>query len=86
MEDALTAQNILNKNISLSEEAEKNVDSSLLKINSEESSLLLQDSGNVKIKLIKIMIIMLKVNGNILDANTSLLINNIIRCKSLDFL
>ena len=58
MEDMLSSQNILNKNISAvsSEATEKNVDSSIVKINSEESSLLVQDSGNVKIKLIKIRI------------------------------
>lgn len=73
LEEMQQSQNILNKNISLSEETEKNIDSSNIKINSEENSLLTQQDSH-KIKLIKILIIMLKVNGNMLDSNSSLLI------------
>lgn len=67
-------QNILNKNISISEETEKNQDSSNLKNTSEEIDKSFQENS-FKIKLIKILIIMLKVNGNILDVNSSLIIN-----------
>jgi len=76
MEEMQQAQNVLNKNISLSEETEKNMDSSNLKNNSDENSLIaINEISTFKIKLIKIMIIMLKINGNILDVNSSLLIN-----------
>jgi hypothetical protein len=75
-EDMQQAQNILNKNISISEEVEKNMDSSNLRNNSEENSMIAMSEINTfKIKFIKIIIIMLKINGNFLDLSSSFLIN-----------
>jgi hypothetical protein len=98
-EEMQQMQNLLNKNISMSEETEKNIDSnkSNLKINinninninnnsevdyeKENSAISIPVSvydneiNNFKVKLIKILIIMLKINGNILDSNSSFLIN-----------
>jgi hypothetical protein len=92
-EEMQQMQNILNKNISLSEETEKNIDSGNLKMNNninnnsevdneekENSQITINEFSTFKVKLIKIIIIMLKINGNILDVNSSLLIN-----KNLNF-
>jgi hypothetical protein len=76
LEEIQQVQNNLNKNISTSEEVEKNIDYSNIKNNSEENSMIMINEINIfKIKFLKIIIIMLKINENLLDINSSILIN-----------